>query len=247
MDEDSSTEQKTWQVYSFGGKKVFRLHLNESREGLRYLLRVACCERVAILSTNENQPDSWQLVCGGYQTLDCSLDTECSKTKKVEGIIPSLQLDVENGNIRVMVHRTLATGVVHSYCIPFTLEYGLAQGTGSSCNSPQDLVILLSCWNMLEFAISWRFLCQQGLVVLLQCWNMLEFTFSWRSLYQQDSAVLAFLFDMLVSSAGAGHRNELEGLFTKCSVNWTKFCFLPAWIRSTKWSNDEMIALPIGT
>ena len=167
----------------------------------------------------------------------------------------------------MMVHRTLATGVVHSYCIPFTLEYGLAQGTGSSCNSPQDLVMLLSCWNMLEFAISWRFLYQQGLVVLLQCWNMLEFTFSWRSLYQQDSAVLAFLdwflyqqgsvvllqcwnmleftfswrslyqqdsavlaflFDMLVSSAGAGHRNELEGLFTKCSVNWTKFCFLPA-------------------
>ena len=34
MDEDSGTEQKTWQVYIFWGKKVFRLHLNESREGL---------------------------------------------------------------------------------------------------------------------------------------------------------------------------------------------------------------------
>ena len=33
MDKDISTEQKTWQVYSFFGKKVFRLHLNESREG----------------------------------------------------------------------------------------------------------------------------------------------------------------------------------------------------------------------
>ena len=37
MDEDSSTDQKTWQIYSFGReKKVFRLHLlhlNESREG----------------------------------------------------------------------------------------------------------------------------------------------------------------------------------------------------------------------
>ena len=33
MDEDSSTEQKTWQVYSFGKRNVLRLHLNESREG----------------------------------------------------------------------------------------------------------------------------------------------------------------------------------------------------------------------
>ena len=30
MDEDSSTKQKTWQVYL--GKDVFRLQLNESRE-----------------------------------------------------------------------------------------------------------------------------------------------------------------------------------------------------------------------
>ena len=33
MDEDSSTGQKTWQAYSFGKRNVFRLHLNESREG----------------------------------------------------------------------------------------------------------------------------------------------------------------------------------------------------------------------
>ena len=33
MDEDSSTEQKTRQVYSFGKRSVFMLHLNESREG----------------------------------------------------------------------------------------------------------------------------------------------------------------------------------------------------------------------
>ena len=33
MDEASNTEQKTWQVYSFGKRKVFRLHLNESSEG----------------------------------------------------------------------------------------------------------------------------------------------------------------------------------------------------------------------
>ena len=32
MIEDSSTEQKAWQVYSFGKRNVFRLHLNESRE-----------------------------------------------------------------------------------------------------------------------------------------------------------------------------------------------------------------------
>ena len=32
MDKDS-TEQKTWQVYSFGKINVFRLHLNESRDG----------------------------------------------------------------------------------------------------------------------------------------------------------------------------------------------------------------------
>ena len=30
MDEDSSTKQKTWQVYSFGKRNVFRLHLSES-------------------------------------------------------------------------------------------------------------------------------------------------------------------------------------------------------------------------
>ena len=33
MDEDSSTEQKTQQVYSLGKRNVFRLHLNESSEG----------------------------------------------------------------------------------------------------------------------------------------------------------------------------------------------------------------------
>ena len=34
MDEGSSMEQKTWQAYTSGEKKnVFRLHLNESREG----------------------------------------------------------------------------------------------------------------------------------------------------------------------------------------------------------------------
>ena len=32
MDEDSSTKQKTRQVYSFGKRNVFKLHLNESRE-----------------------------------------------------------------------------------------------------------------------------------------------------------------------------------------------------------------------
>ena len=33
MDEDISTEQKTWQVYNLGKINVFRLDLNESREG----------------------------------------------------------------------------------------------------------------------------------------------------------------------------------------------------------------------
>ena len=35
MDEDCNTEQKTWQVNSFGKRNVFRLHLNVSREGFR--------------------------------------------------------------------------------------------------------------------------------------------------------------------------------------------------------------------
>ena len=35
MDEDSSAEQKTWQVYNFRKRNVFRLRLNESREGFR--------------------------------------------------------------------------------------------------------------------------------------------------------------------------------------------------------------------
>ena len=33
MDKDISTEQKTWQVYNFGKRNVFRLDLNESRGG----------------------------------------------------------------------------------------------------------------------------------------------------------------------------------------------------------------------
>ena len=33
VDDDSSTEQKIWQVCSFGKRNVFRLHLTESREG----------------------------------------------------------------------------------------------------------------------------------------------------------------------------------------------------------------------
>ena len=33
MDEGISTEQKTWQVYDFGKRNVFRLDLNESRNG----------------------------------------------------------------------------------------------------------------------------------------------------------------------------------------------------------------------
>ena len=34
MDKDISTEQKTWQIYNFGKRNVFRLHLNESRHGV---------------------------------------------------------------------------------------------------------------------------------------------------------------------------------------------------------------------
>ena len=33
MDGDINTEQETWHVYNFGKRNVFRLHLNESREG----------------------------------------------------------------------------------------------------------------------------------------------------------------------------------------------------------------------
>ena len=32
MDEDISTEQKTWHVYNFGKRNAFRLDLNEPRE-----------------------------------------------------------------------------------------------------------------------------------------------------------------------------------------------------------------------
>ena len=33
MDEDISTEKKTWEVYNFGKRNVLRLDLNKSREG----------------------------------------------------------------------------------------------------------------------------------------------------------------------------------------------------------------------
>ena len=36
MDKDISTKQKTWQVYSFGKRNVFRLDLKESREGFHW-------------------------------------------------------------------------------------------------------------------------------------------------------------------------------------------------------------------
>ena len=36
MDEDSSMGQKTWQVYNFGKRNVFRLYLNKSREWLLF-------------------------------------------------------------------------------------------------------------------------------------------------------------------------------------------------------------------
>ena len=34
MDENISEEQKIWQIYNFGKRNVFRLHLNESRHGV---------------------------------------------------------------------------------------------------------------------------------------------------------------------------------------------------------------------
>ena len=40
MDKDISTEQKTWQVYNFRNRNVFRLDLNESREGFHWRGRV---------------------------------------------------------------------------------------------------------------------------------------------------------------------------------------------------------------
>ena len=40
MDEDIRTEQKAWQVYNFGKRNVFRLALNESREGFCFIMYV---------------------------------------------------------------------------------------------------------------------------------------------------------------------------------------------------------------
>ena len=51
MDDDSSTERKTWRVDSFGKRNVSRLHLNEPREGF--------CRRVSsTLTTTQNQQAS---------------------------------------------------------------------------------------------------------------------------------------------------------------------------------------------
>ena len=48
-DEDSSTEWKAWRVYSFGKITVFRLHLNESREGfISYSLTTDTCTSCAV-------------------------------------------------------------------------------------------------------------------------------------------------------------------------------------------------------
>ena len=48
-DEDSSTEWKAWQVYSFGKITVFRLRLNESREGfISYSLTTNTCASCAV-------------------------------------------------------------------------------------------------------------------------------------------------------------------------------------------------------
>ena len=69
MDADSSTEQKTWQVYSFAKINVFSLHLNESREGF--------CRRgmgrsfyADWLKTEKAQEPQWRVWCeesGGWE------------------------------------------------------------------------------------------------------------------------------------------------------------------------------------
>ena len=67
MDEDSSAEQKTWQVYSFEKRNVFRLHLNESREGFStYLIYTLVFKRAEIgRMADRNRvslPNNWSLV-----------------------------------------------------------------------------------------------------------------------------------------------------------------------------------------
>ena len=49
---DSSMEQKTWQVYSFGKRNVFRLHLNESREGFCQLNVTLFCDTCILVTAH---------------------------------------------------------------------------------------------------------------------------------------------------------------------------------------------------
>ena len=79
MDEDSSTEQKTWHVYSLGKRHVFRLHWNESREGfctyLTYTLVFKRADRGRMADRNRaSVPNNWSLV--RQRTLTTGLCSE---------------------------------------------------------------------------------------------------------------------------------------------------------------------------
>ena len=64
MDEDSSMEQKTGQVYGFGKINVFMLHLNESREGFCWRGRGGSFHVAGMKTEKEREPAVESLVRG---------------------------------------------------------------------------------------------------------------------------------------------------------------------------------------
>ena len=74
MDEDISTEQKTWQVYNLGKRTVFRLDLNESRGGFlsERKGKVIPCRWTENRRRRENQ--QWRVWCEEYIYVDQRTD-----------------------------------------------------------------------------------------------------------------------------------------------------------------------------
>ena len=67
MDKDISTEQKTWEVHNFGKRNVFRLDLNESREGFCRRDNTTTATTTTITATTNNNNGN-----GSLEPLTCT-------------------------------------------------------------------------------------------------------------------------------------------------------------------------------
>ena len=82
-DEDISMEQKTWQAYNFGKRNVFRLDMNESRQGFCQTGRVTLRCLVGLTIWNHQWLSLWQRKRGGW---GWGLKPEVSANRRCKGV-----------------------------------------------------------------------------------------------------------------------------------------------------------------